>query len=46
LSDSYIDRGIVYHRLGDLKRAFSDVAAAKRIDGLNRAKALSSAPVP
>lgn len=46
LSDSYIDRGIVYHRLGDLKRAFSDVAAAKRIDSLNRAKALSSAPVP
>lgn len=46
LSDTYIDRGIVYHRLGDLKRAFSDVAEAKRIDALNRTKALSSAPTP
>ena len=36
LSDSYIDRGIVFHRLGDLKRAFSDVAEAKRIEALNR----------
>lgn len=35
-SDSYIDRGIVFHRLGDLKRALSDVAEAKRIDDLNR----------
>jgi curved DNA-binding protein CbpA len=38
LSDSYINRGIVFHRLGDLKRAFSDVAEAKRIDDLNRSK--------
>jgi tetratricopeptide (TPR) repeat protein len=38
LSDSYINRGIVFHRLGDLKRAFSDVAEAKRIDDLNRKK--------
>ena len=38
LSDSYINRGIVFHRLGDLKRAFSDVAEAKRIDDLNRRK--------
>ena len=36
LPDSYIDRGIVFHRLGDLKRALSDVAEAKRIDELNR----------
>ena len=36
LPDSYIDRGIVFHRLGDLKRALSDVAEAKRIDDLNR----------
>lgn len=36
LPDSYIDRGIVFHRLGDLKRALSDVAEAKRIEDLNR----------
>jgi curved DNA-binding protein CbpA len=36
LPDSYIDRGIVFHRLGDLKRALSDVAEAKRIEGLNQ----------
>jgi tetratricopeptide (TPR) repeat protein len=36
LPDSYIDRGIVFHRLGDLKRAFADVADAKRIEALNR----------
>ena len=35
LSDSYINRGIVFHRLGDLKRALSDVAEAKRIDASN-----------
>ncbi len=34
--DSYIDRGIVFHRLGDLKRALSDVAEAKRLEDLNR----------
>jgi hypothetical protein len=43
LSDSYINRGIVFHRLGDLKRAFSDVAEAKRIDDLNRSKSASRA---
>ena len=43
LSDSYINRGIVFHRLGDLKRAFSDVAEAKRIDDLNRSKSASGA---
>lgn len=45
-SDSYIDRGIVYHRLGDLKRAFSDVAEAKRIDDRNRSKPLPGTPAP
>jgi len=34
--DSYIDRGIAFHRLGDLKRALSDVAEAKRLDDLHR----------
>jgi len=31
-SDAYIDRAIVFHRIGDLKRAFADIAQAKRID--------------
>ena len=43
LSDSYINRGIVFRRLGDLKRAFSDVAEAKRIDDLKRNKPPSAA---
>lgn len=34
--DSYIDRGIVFRRLGDMKRALSDVAEAKRLDELHR----------
>jgi hypothetical protein len=42
-SDCYVDRGIVFHRMGDLKRAFSDVAEAKRIDALNRNRTLSDA---
>jgi curved DNA-binding protein CbpA len=42
-SDCYVDRGIVLHRMGDLKGAFSDVAEAKRIDALNRKKTLSDA---
>jgi len=46
LSDSCINRGIVFHRLGDLKRAFSDVAEAKRIDDLNRKKSASRAHAP
>src|SRR5258705_7064730 len=46
LSDSYINRGIVFHRLGDLKRAFSDVAEAKRIDDLQRSKSASGARAP
>ena len=32
LPDSYINRGIVFRRMGDLKRALSDVAEAKRIE--------------
>jgi len=46
LSDSYINRGIVFHRLGDLKRAFSDVAEAKRIEAVNRNKTPSVASAP
>ena len=34
-SDCYVDRGIVLHRMGDLKGAFSDVAEARRIDASN-----------
>jgi curved DNA-binding protein CbpA len=33
-ADAYIDRAIVFRRMGDLKRAFADVAEAKRIDDL------------
>jgi curved DNA-binding protein CbpA len=46
LSDSYINRGIVFRRMGDLKRALSDVAEAKRIDDLNRSKSASGARAP
>jgi tetratricopeptide (TPR) repeat protein len=46
LPESYIDRGIVFHRLGDLKRAFSDVAEAKRIEAVNRSKTPSVASAP
>jgi curved DNA-binding protein CbpA len=46
LPESYIDRGIVFHRLGDLKRAFSDVAEAKRIEAVNRNKTPSVAHAP
>ena len=31
-SDAYIDRAIVFRRMGDLKHAFADIAQAKRID--------------
>ena len=46
LSNSYINRGIVFRRLGDLKRALSDVAEAKRIENLNRNKSASGARAP
>lgn len=34
VSDTYIDRAIVFRRMGDMKRALADVAEAKRIDDL------------
>jgi Tfp pilus assembly protein PilF len=33
-SDAYIDRAIVFRRMGNLKHAFADIAQAKRIDDL------------
>jgi tetratricopeptide (TPR) repeat protein len=45
-SDAYIDRGIVFHRMGDLNRAFADVAEAKRIDISNQGKARPAAGAP
>jgi curved DNA-binding protein CbpA len=41
-SDAYIDRSIVFYRMGDFNRAFADIARAKRIDDLNR----SQTPLP
>jgi curved DNA-binding protein CbpA len=38
VSDAYIDRAIVFHRMGDLKHAFADIAQAKRIDDLSRTR--------
>jgi len=35
-SDAYIDRAVVFRRMGDMKRAFADVAQAKRIDDLKQ----------
>jgi curved DNA-binding protein CbpA len=37
-SDAYINRGIVLHRIGDLQRAFADVAQAKSIGDSSRNK--------
>ncbi len=31
-AEGYVDRAIVFRRMGDMKRAFADVAEAKRID--------------
>ena len=45
-SNTYIDRGIVFHRLGNLKRAFADVAEAKRIDVSNQSKAPPAPSAP
>ena len=42
-SDCYIDRAIVLDRMGDLKRAFEDVARAKRIDDSRKDKQALSA---
>jgi curved DNA-binding protein CbpA len=30
--DAYVDRAIVFHRMGDLERAFADIAQANRVD--------------
>jgi len=46
LSDSYINRGIVFRRMGDLKRALADVAEAKRIENSNRKTSPSTAHAP
>jgi tetratricopeptide (TPR) repeat protein len=32
LSDAYIDRAIVFRRIGEMRRALADIAEAKRID--------------
>jgi len=32
LSDAYVNRAIVFRRMGDVKRAFADVSQARRID--------------
>jgi tetratricopeptide (TPR) repeat protein len=46
-SDAHIDRAIVLYRMGDRKRAFADVAQAKRIHHeSNRNKTLSTARAP
>jgi curved DNA-binding protein CbpA len=37
-SDAYIDRAIVFYRMGAFNRAFDDIAQAKRIDDLNRSQ--------
>ena len=36
LSDAYVNRAIVFRRMGDLKRAFADVSQARRIDEAKR----------
>jgi tetratricopeptide (TPR) repeat protein len=46
LPDSYINRGIVFHRMGDLKRALSDVAEAKRLENSTRHNSASRARAP
>ena len=33
-AEAYVDRAIVFRRMGDMKRALADVAEAKRIDDL------------
>jgi curved DNA-binding protein CbpA len=37
-SDAYIDRSIVFYRMGQFDRAFADITRAKRIDDLNRSR--------
>jgi tetratricopeptide (TPR) repeat protein len=38
-AEAYINRAIVFRRIGDIKRAFADVAEAKRIDDLRSPQA-------
>jgi curved DNA-binding protein CbpA len=37
-ADAYVDRGIVFYRMGQFNRAYADVAQAKRIDDSNRSR--------
>jgi len=43
-SDAYIDRAIVFRRMGDLKHAFADIAEARRIDDAGRTPTSPVAP--
>ena len=45
-SDAYVDRGIVLYRMGDLKRAFADIAQANRIDASRPNKMPPTASAP
>ena len=44
--DTYIDRAIVFYRLGDRKRAFADITQAKRIQESTRNTTLPIASAP
>lgn len=45
-SDAYIDRAIVFRKMGDLKRALADIAEAKRIDDLGQTPTSPVKPKP
>jgi curved DNA-binding protein CbpA len=45
-SDAYIDRAIVFRRMGDLKHALADVAQARRIDDASRGQTAAIKPQP
>ena len=44
--EAYVDRSIVLHRLGDTKRAYADIARAKRIDDSGQRKRPAAASAP
>jgi curved DNA-binding protein CbpA len=44
--EAYVDRAIVFHRMGDLERAFADIAQANRIDASRANKMPPTANVP
>ena len=44
LADAYVDRAIVFRRMGDLKRAFADIARARQIDNLGRSQGSALKP--